>query len=81
MAEATQKSIEQFFEQYGVTNPDQKAKLLSELTDVIYEYNMSIVKLETEQDEYHRQQIQKEIQEVENKIKGIIEDETGTKNE
>lgn len=81
MAEITQKTIEQFFEQYGVVSPDQKAKLLPQLTDIIYEYNMSVVKLEKEQDEYHRRQIQAEIQEVENKIKEIITDETTATNE
>jgi hypothetical protein len=69
-----QKTIELFFQEYHVTNPDQKAKLLLLLTDTIYEYNMGVVKLEQEKDAFKKKQIETDLQETEDKIKDIIND-------
>jgi len=74
MAKITQKTIEQFFDQFGVKSPDKKAKLLPILTDVIYEYNMDVVSYEKEKDEYRRKQILTEIKENEERIKEIVEE-------
>jgi hypothetical protein len=75
MSELKQKSIELFFEEYGVTDPDKKAHLLTEITDIVYDYNMHIINLEKETDAYKRNQILEGIKEVEAKIKDSIEDE------
>ncbi|MBD3311765.1 MAG: hypothetical protein GF349_04735 [Candidatus Magasanikbacteria bacterium] len=74
MSEYTQKSIESFFSDYNVTDPDLKAKLLPELTDIIYDYNMHIVNLEKETDEYKRNQIMVGIKELRDKIDEIFSD-------
>jgi hypothetical protein len=75
MDELKQKSIELFFEEYGVADPDIKARLLTEITDIIYDYNMHVINLEKETDDYKRNQILEGIKEVEAKIKESIEDE------
>lgn len=74
MAQFSQKSIEHFFKQYKVTDSDKKAKLLHELTDIIYDYNMLIVDYEKEGDEYKKQQIANDIQELEDKIDRIFKE-------
>ena len=80
MAEYTQKTIEHFFTQYNIVDPDIKAKILPEVTDIIYDYNMHVVNLEKEQDEYKKKQIMVGIQEVESKIDEIFKEHTGTAN-
>lgn len=68
----SQKTIEFFFEKYGVKDPDKKAKLLPEVTDIIYDYNMHVVNLEKETDEYKKGQILEGIKELEAKIEEIF---------
>ncbi len=74
-----QKTIELFFQEYKITNPDQKAKLLPLLTDTIYEYNMNVVNLEKEKDAFKKNQIKTDLQEIEDKIKEVVEDTLGKK--
>lgn len=76
MPEPTQKTIESFFEQFGVTDPDIKVKLLPQVTDVIYNYNMNVVKLEEETDEYKRKQLQTSLEELEAQLTEIFEEAT-----
>jgi len=68
----TQKSIEAFFKQYKVTNPDKKMKILPEVTDIIYDYNMLVVKYEKEKDAYKKKQILTDIKEEEEKIAKVF---------
>ena len=75
MPELTQKSIELFFQEYGVTDPDVKARLLPMVTDIIYDYNMHIIELEKETDEYKKKQIVTGTEELTEKIKEIFETE------
>jgi hypothetical protein len=72
MSEYSQKTIEYFFKKYNVKNDNLKAKLLTEITDIIYDYNMHIVKYEKEPDDYKRNQIAAGIKELENKIDDIF---------
>jgi len=74
MSELKQKSIEAFFKKYGVTDPDKKTHLLQEVTDVVYDYNMLIVKAEKEGDEYKKKQILRDLKETEDKIDDIFKD-------
>lgn len=67
--EYTQKSLEQYFEEHGVTDADAKAKLLPLITDLIYDRNMHVVELEKAEDEYKQKQIQEGIAELEDSIK------------
>ena len=76
MSEYTQKSIEYFFEKYGVVDPDLKAKILPEVTDIIYDYNMHVVNLEKEQDEYKKNQIIVGLREIEAKIDDVFKEIT-----
>ncbi|HNW09292.1 MAG TPA: hypothetical protein PK619_01920 [bacterium] len=73
MSDFSQKTIESFFQDYGVTDADQKAKLLPLLTDVIYDYNLQVVNYEKEADAYRKKQIIEELAETEAKIKSIFE--------
>lgn len=75
MSELTQKSIESFFKEYGVTDPDIKAHLLFKVTDIIYNYNQDVIKLEKEQDEYKKKQLYTSLKELSAKIKQIFEKE------
>jgi hypothetical protein len=75
MQELKQKTLEMFFNEYGIKDPDKKAHLLTEITYIVYDYNMHIINLEKEEDEYKRKQILEGIKEVEAKIKKAIEDE------
>ena len=68
----SQKTIEHFFQKHNITDADQKAKLLTEITDIIYEYNMLVVKHEKEQDAYKKKQVLTDVKETENKIDEII---------
>lgn len=77
MSEYTQKTIESFFEQYGITDPDLKAKILPEVTDIIYDYNMHVVSYEKELDEYKRSQILTGLQELDDKIREVFMDIAG----
>lgn len=70
-----QRTIEHFFQDYGVTNPDVKAHLLPLLTHVVYGYNQHIIQFEKEQDEYRKKQIEREVIEIGEKIKKIIQNE------
>lgn len=72
MSEYTQKTIESFFEQYGVTDPDLKAKLLTEVTHIIYDYNTLVVNYEKETDEYKKKQILTDLGETKDKIKEVF---------
>lgn len=63
-----QKSLEQYFAQYGVMGADKKAKLLPLITDLIYDRNMHVVAWEKEQDDYHKKQIETGIVELEDEI-------------
>lgn len=67
-----QRTIERFFQDLGVTNPDMKAHLLPLLTHVIYGFNQHVIQFEKEQDEYRKKQIEREIIEIQEKIKQIV---------
>lgn len=69
-----QKSIEQYFEEHAVSNPDLKAKILPEITNVIYERNMLIVKFNEEKDDYKKKQIFTDVEELEEKLNETFED-------
>lgn len=74
MPALTQKTIEQFFGEYSVTDPDIKVKILPTVTDIIYDYNMHVINYEKEKDEYKKKQILTGIKEVEAKIKENFEE-------
>ncbi len=77
-----QRSIEHFFKEHGVEDPDVKARLLSKLTHIVYGYNQTVIKLESETDEYRKTQLEREIKEIDDKIDRVIKDEkAGTETE
>lgn len=69
-----QKSIEQYFAEFNITDPDIKVKLLPEITEIIYDRNIYVVETEKADDEYKKTQILNDVNEMENKIKEIIND-------
>jgi len=70
--ELQQMSIESFFEKFGIVNDMQKIDLLPKITDLIYDRNQHIVKLEKEVDPYVKEQIVSGIKELEANIEKII---------
>jgi len=75
MSAFEQKTIEHFFQKYEIVDPDMKAKLLPLVTDIIYDYNMHVVKLEKETDEYKKNQLVTGLQEIETKLDTIFRTE------
>ncbi|HUT21841.1 MAG TPA: hypothetical protein VMX18_00355 [Candidatus Bipolaricaulota bacterium] len=69
-----QKSIEQYFADYKVTDPDQKAKLLPDLTRIIYDRNIYVVQAEKTDDGYKKTQIIKDATDLDKKIDEIIKE-------
>jgi hypothetical protein len=67
-----QKTIEYFFKQYKITDPELKAKILPEVTNIIYDYNMLIVDYQKEGDDYKKKQIMRDINEIEDKLDEIF---------
>ena len=74
MSKYSQKTIEYFFDKYNVTDQKQKEKILLHITDTIYDYNMSVVSFEKSKDKYKQKQLAQEIDELEEKIKEIIDE-------
>jgi hypothetical protein len=74
-----QRTIEHFFQQHGVEDPDLKARLLAKLTHIIYGYNQSVIKFNEETDAYRKSQIEREIKEIQDKIDRVIADEVSGK--
>lgn len=74
MAQFSQKTIEHFFKKYKINNPDLKAKILPEVTDIIYDYNTLIIKYEKEANAYKKRQILRDIKELEDKLDDIFND-------
>ncbi len=70
--EISQHTIEYFFKKYNILDADKKMKFLPSLTDIVYDYNMHIVKLEKETDEYKKKQIISGIDEILAKIDKIL---------
>ncbi|MFA7245423.1 MAG: hypothetical protein WC070_04585 [Candidatus Magasanikbacteria bacterium] len=67
-----QHTIEFFFKKFGITDPDKKAQFLPEVTDIIYDYNMHVVKMEKEKDESRKTALLSDLQEIETKIANIF---------
>ncbi len=67
-----QKSLEQYFQEYGVTDPDVKIKILNEITDLVYDRNMHVVRLDKLDDEYVKKQTMEGIRELDDKIDRIF---------
>jgi hypothetical protein len=72
MTNLEQKSLEQYFQEYGVTDPDVKVKILDEITDVVYDRNMHVVRLDKVDDEYVKKQTLQGIKELDDKIERIF---------
>lgn len=71
MPKLEQKSIEQYFQEFKVPEAD-KEKILSRVTNIVYDRNMLVVEYEAEADEYRQKQIETEVAELEQKIAEII---------
>ena len=67
-----QHTIEYFFKKYKIKDSDKKAALLSTLSDIIYDRNMHVVRLEKESDDYKKKQIIAGVEELESKIERIF---------
>jgi F0F1-type ATP synthase delta subunit len=70
-----QHTLEHFFKEYQVTDPDKKAQLLSILTGVVFEYNDHVVQFQKETDDYKKKQLEESIEEYLQKIDRIIKGE------
>jgi len=74
MENLTQKSIEQYFADFNITDPDVKAKILPEVTAIIYDRNLLVVQAEKEDDEYKKQQITNDVAEMDKTIEETFKD-------
>ena len=74
MENLQQKSIERYFADYNILDPDEKVKLLPQLTDIIYDRNMHVVWHEKADNELKKQQLEGGLEELEEKIKEIFQD-------
>lgn len=72
MSKLEQKSIEQYFDEYKISDPDEKMKILPMVTRVIYDRNMMVVECEQEEDDYKKKQILADIEETDKKIGDIF---------
>ena len=73
-----QHTIEFFFKKFGVAEPEEKAKLLPLVTEIIYEYNTHVIRLEKEKDEIRKSAILTNLQEIEAKIADLKKAKEGT---
>lgn len=67
-----QKSIESFFQEHSIQDPDTKARLLPVLTPLIYTYNQHVIGYEKEADEYRKKQEQTSLEEISKQIEKAI---------
>jgi len=74
MQNLQQKSIEQYFADYNILDPDEKVKILPKLTDIIYDRNMHVIWYEKADDELKKKQLQEGLEELDEKIKEIFQD-------
>lgn len=72
MPKLEQKSIEQYFDEFKIKDPDKKMKILPEVTRVIYDRNMLAVEHEKEEDNYKKKQILNDLAELDQKIEQIF---------
>jgi hypothetical protein len=75
MSRFEQRTIESFFQAFGVESADAKARLLPVLTPIIYAYNQNVIELEKETDAYRQKQVERGIEEMEAKIKYVMTSE------
>ena len=73
MPEIRQKSIEQYFQDYQIGDPDLKVKILPEVTRIIYDRNICVAQYEKEEDEYKKKQIEADYRELGQKIDEIFQ--------
>ena len=69
-----QRTIEFFFKKHKVNEQKLKVILLPRVTDLVYEYNVVIVKYGQVEDEYKKKQLQVDIEYIEEKIAKIIKE-------
>ncbi len=74
MAKLEQKTIEQYFQEFGIIDEAVKEKILLKITDLVYDRNRHVVEYESAPDDYRCQQLASEVQELEDKIAGIIKE-------
>ncbi len=74
MDQLKQKSIEQYFAAHDISDPDQKAKILPEITEIIYDRNVYVVQAEKEENDYKKQQITNDAIEMDKTINEIIQE-------
>ena len=72
MANLEQKSLEQYFQEYGVSDSDVKIKILDEITDLVYDRNRHVVRLDKVDDDYVKKQTMEGIKELDDKIERIF---------
>lgn len=69
----SQKTITMYFEEFKISDQSVKESLLTKITDLIYDRNNLVVQLEKEQDEYKKEQMTRDVSELESKIKEKIQ--------
>ncbi len=65
--------MEQYFQEYGINDPDVKVQILDEITDVVYDRNQHVIRLDKIDDDYVKKQTLEGIKELDDKIKRIFQ--------
>lgn len=68
-----QKTIEYFFKKHKIDSQSIRVGLLSQVTELVYEYNIGVVRYDQETDEYKKKQIESDVKYAEERIAKILE--------
>lgn len=73
MEQLEQKTMEAYFQEHGIENPDEKMTLITEINQLVYDRNEAIRALEGLADEYKIKQLTTEIEELEGYIQKAMQ--------
>ncbi|MFH1226123.1 MAG: hypothetical protein V1684_02490 [bacterium] len=74
MDKLEQRTIEQYFQEFQITDQAVKEKILLRITDLVYDRNRHVIEHESATDDYRRQQLANGVKELEDKIVEIIKE-------
>lgn len=75
MAKLEQKTIEQYLNEFNVTDEQAKERILLKITDLVYDRNRYVVECEAAPDEYRKKQLETGVNELDQKIIEIIKED------
>ena len=74
MNKPEQKTLEAYFQDFGISDPDKKMALITELNQMVYDRNEAIRKLDDESlEEYQQKHLHEEVAELDGYIQKTFE--------